>query len=114
MSMITLARKPVGKGQELDEEGKNKAIEYQGFDESIVPELNELTDAVGNDDVLFRTIVRDAVNDYLFKQVSDPIAKYIDTAWDEEIAKNFRAAVRAGSKFAGIDAAAKFILAQMK
>jgi hypothetical protein len=112
--MTTLSRKPVGKGQELDEEGKNKAIEYQGFAEDTTPELSELLEAAGNDDLTFRTIVRDAVNDYLFKQVSDPIAKYISPSWDEEIAKNFRACVRPMGKLIGIDAAAKLVLAQMK
>jgi hypothetical protein len=114
MAMVTLSRKPVGKGQELDEEGKNKAIEYQGFAEDVLPDTADMLAAIGNDDDLFRVILRDAINEYLFKQVADPIAKYISPAWDEEMAKNFRAAVRSGSKFAGVDAAAKFILAQMK
>lgn len=114
MNLVTLSRKPVGKGQELDDEGKNKAIEYQGFGDAELPSLTDLIEAVGGDDEKFRLIVKDAVNEYLFKQVADPIAKYIQPEWDEEITKNFRAAVRSGSKFAGIDAAARFILAQMK
>ena len=113
MTLVTLTRKPVGKGQVLDSEGKNQAIEYQGFAEDIIPELDSLIEAVGGEDELFRTIVRDAINDYLFKQVADPIAKYIVSTWDEEVTKNFRTCVRSMGKLIGIDKAAKLVLAQM-
>lgn len=57
-----------------------------------VKEFSEVTGVTEGKDLL--NFMIDGFNEYQYRQASDPIAEYVNPAWDDEMKTKFRAVVR--------------------
>jgi hypothetical protein len=74
-------------------------IKWQAFDtdkpETLPTSVPNLTEIIGITDAKkLLSFLIDGVNDYLYRQASDPIAEYVNPAWDDETKLKFRTIVR--------------------
>lgn len=88
--------------------GKNpQAISFENFDESLpdtLPKtLSEFMDvAKVNDENLIVQYLIDGFNDAQYTAASDPVAEFVNPAWDLDVQKQFRLVVRNYANATGV------------
>lgn len=88
--------------------GKNpQIIVWEAFDESLpktlpesVPEFLEMTKT--EDEKLYLSYLIGGYNDAQYTAASDPIAEYVNPAWDDKAQAGFRVTVRQYAQNAGV------------
>lgn len=76
-------------------------IQYEAFDETqpatlpeTLQEFLELSKTSANDEKTLLSFLIDGFNSNAYTQASDPIAEFVNPAWDTEVQKQFRLVVR--------------------
>lgn len=100
VELVKMTRGVRGKGNQ------GRKVEFEGISDTA-PRPDNVIDAamqfVNQDLQAFWDRFVLGANEYAYEAVADPIAAFIDSSWDSDKVKSFRASVHAIAKFTGKD-----------